>query len=221
MARSREKQILLDEFAAVGKALASPHRVYLLDILAQGERSVERLAEAASMSVASASQHLQHLRQAGMVSTRRNGTQILYRLSGEDILPLMEALRVTGRRHRQEIQNLVDGYLKDRDGMEPVSRLELMQRMRDHEVLVLDVRPEDEFQSGHIAGAVNLPIRALMRRLKDLPKNVEIVAYCRGEYCLFAYDAVALLRKKGYRARRLEQGFPEWRSQGLPVEVTP
>lgn len=219
MARSPEKQILLSEFAAVAKALASPHRIYLLDILAQGERSVEKLAQFSSLTIASASQHLQHLRRAGLVSTRRRGTHVLYRLSGEDILPLLEAIRVTGRRHRQQIQELIDGFLKDRDGMEPVSRQELLHRMQDHSVMVLDVRPEEEFRSGHIAGAVNLPIMALRRRLKDLPKDVEIVAYCRGEYCLFAYDAVALLRHQGFRARRLEQGYPEWRSVGLPIEA--
>jgi rhodanese-related sulfurtransferase/DNA-binding transcriptional ArsR family regulator len=218
MSHSAAKLSLLNQFAAVGKAMSNPNRVYLIEILAQSERNVESLAKAAHLTIANASQHLQHLRRAGLVSARKSGTQVLYRLSGDDVIHLLNALRASGRRHVAEVEAVVASYMNRQDGMEPVSREELLRRMRERSVIVLDVRPEEEFLAGHLPGAINMPLTEMKRRLRRLPPGYEIVAYCRGEYCLFAYDAVAFLRGKGYRARRLIDGYPEWRMAGLPVE---
>ncbi|TNC96080.1 MAG: ArsR family transcriptional regulator [Stygiobacter sp.] len=221
MAASAVKLTLLEQFAKVGKALSNPHRIYILEILSQSERSVEGIATTAGLGIANASQHLQHLRRAGLVSARKSGTQVLYRLSGEDVFDLLTATRGTARRHLADIDRVVVSYMNRQDGMEPISREELLARIREHSVIVLDVRPEEEFLAGHLPGALNIPVKELERRLRELPSNCEVVAYCRGEYCLYAYDAVAALRGFGYRARRLADGFPEWRMAGLPIELAP
>ncbi|MBF0166671.1 MAG: metalloregulator ArsR/SmtB family transcription factor [Alphaproteobacteria bacterium] len=212
------KQTLLEQFAVLGKALSNAHRLDLLELIAQGERSVETLAEAAGLSIANASQHLQVLRRSGLVTSRKLGQQVLYRLSGDDVLSLLAALRQTAERHVAEVGRLVNGYFKEKDKMEPVTRNDLMRRMKEGLVTVLDIRPEQEFAAGHIPGSLNIPLKDLKKRLNALSPETEIVAYCRGPYCVLAYEAVAALRGQGRKALRLEDGFPEWRAAGLPVE---
>lgn len=212
------KQQLFAEFARIAKALASPVRLELLDFLAQGERNVESLAQAAKVSIANASQHLQHLRQAGLVSARKQGQQVYYSLASTDVVELLVALRHAAERHIAEVDRLVDAYLTVKDNLEPVPRAELLARARQGLITVLDVRPPEEYAAGHLPGAVNVPLAELEKHLKELPKDREVVAYCRGPYCVLAYEAVARLREKGFRARRLQDGFPEWRIAGLPVE---
>jgi len=211
------KQVLYGHFAEVAKALGHGHRLEILELLAQGERSVEALAERAGLSIANASQHLRLMRQAGLLASRRDGKRILYRLSDPAVLDLAAALRRVGERNLAEVREVVGGYFHERDALDPVSRKELARRLKDGLATVLDVRPEDEFAAGHLPHAVNIPLRELKRRLRDLPRNREIVAYCRGPYCILAFEAVALLRKRGFKVRRLEDGFPEWKAAGLPV----
>lgn len=213
------KHAMLEQFARVAKALSNAHRLDILELLAQGERGVEALAGVSGLSVANASQHLQVLRRVGLVETRKSGPHVLYRLSDDDVLALLGALRRTAERHVAEIDRLLGGYFHDKDAMEAVSRDDLMARMKDGLVTVLDVRPPDEYAAGHVAGSVNIPFRELERRLGELPQGTETVAYCRGPYCVLAFEAVALLRGLGRTARRLEDGFPEWRAAGLPVEL--
>jgi ArsR family transcriptional regulator len=201
----------------VAKALGHGHRLEILELLAQGERSVEALAERAGLSVANASQHLRLMRQAGLLASRRDGKRILYRPSDPAVLDLAAALRRVGERNLAEVREVVGGYFRQRDALEPVSRKELARHLEDGLVTVLDVRPEDEFAAGHLPRAINIPLRELKRRLRDLPKDREVVAYCRGPYCVLAFEAVALLRKRGFRVRRLEDGYPEWKAAGLPV----
>jgi ArsR family transcriptional regulator len=208
---------LFTQFAAVAKALGNPHRLVILELLAQRERSVDDLASAARLSVANASQHLRLMRKVGLLVSRRNGTQILYRVSDPAVLDLVSALHRVGERNIAEVREIVGGYFRSRDALEPVSREELARRMRDGLVTVLDVRPEDEFDAGHLPQALNAPLRELEKQLRDLPKDREVVAYCRGHYCVFAFEAVAMLRQHGFSARRLEDGFPEWKAAGLPV----
>lgn len=217
MSSSKAKQALFVHFAGVAKALAHAHRLELLEQLAQGERSVEVLANRAGLSVANASQHLQHMRRAGLLATRRDGKFIYYRLADEAVLDLIGALRRIAERNVAEVERVVRSYFTERDSLEPVSRDELLQRSRAGAVTVLDVRPEDEFALGHLPGAVNIPLRALEARLSELDPAHEIVAYCRGPYCVLSYEAVAALRAHGFKARRLEDGLPEWRAAGLPV----
>lgn len=212
------KQNLFAEFARIAKALASPNRLELLDFLAQGERNVESLAQAAKLTTANTSQHLQQLRQAGLVSARKQGQQVYYSLASEDVVELLIALRHAAERHIAEVDRLVDAYLSVKDNLEPVPRAELLERARQGLITVLDVRPPEEYAAGHVPGAVNVPLAELEKHLKQLPKDREVVAYCRGPYCVLAYEAVARLREKGFRARRLQDGFPEWRIAGLPVE---
>ena len=212
------KQQLFAQFARIGKALSSAVRLELLDFLAQGERNVESLADAATLSVANTSQHLQQLRQAGLVSARKQGQQVYYSLAGGDVVELLAALRHAAERRIAEVDRLVDSYLTVQDNLEPVPRAELLKRARAGLVTVLDVRPPEEYAAGHVPGAVNVPLARLEKHLKQLPKDREVVAYCRGPYCVLAYEAVAKLRKKGFRARRLQDGFPEWRVAGLPIE---
>ncbi|RRQ20782.1 ArsR/SmtB family transcription factor [Thiohalobacter thiocyanaticus] len=214
------KHALFTQFARIGKVLGNAHRLALIEYLAQGERSVEALAKVSGLSVANTSQHLQQLRQAGLVETRREGQRIHYRLSGEDVVVLLDAIRNVATRHLAEIDQLVDTYLNTKDNMEPVPAAELVQRLKRGEVTVLDVRPEEEYTAGHLPGAVNIPLAELEERLAALPPEREVIAYCRGPYCVLSFDAVAELRRRGYRARRLEEGYPEWRSAGLPVEET-
>ncbi len=213
------KQLLYARFAEVAKALGHGHRLEILELLAQTERSVESLAERAGLSVANASQHLRLMRRAGLLTSRRDGKRVLYRLSDPAVLDVVAGLRRVGERHVAEVRDVVAGYFQKRDALEPVSRKELAQRLKDGLVTVLDVRPADEFAAGHLPRAVNIPLRELSRRLRDLPKNRDIVAYCRGRYCVLAFEAAALLRKHGFKVRRLEDGYPEWRAAGLPVAV--
>ncbi len=206
---------MLEYFAGVAKALGHVHRLDLLEYLAQGERGVDELAEISGLSVASTSQHLQVLRKAGLVDTRKDGVRVIYRLAGDDVVDLLSALRHTAERHAAEIDTVVSGYFRARDSLEPVSREELLRRARDGLVTVLDVRPAGELAAGHIPGAVNLPLKNLQYRLDELPGGREVIAYCRGPYCVLAFEAVALLRAGGIQARRLEDGYPEWKAAGL------
>jgi rhodanese-related sulfurtransferase/DNA-binding transcriptional ArsR family regulator len=213
------KSRLYEQFARVGSALASPARLELLDVLAQGERSVEVLADRASLSVANASRHLQVLRDAGLVEARKQGLHVFYRLTDASVYELLHSVRSHAERRLAEVDRIVDAYLGARDGLEPVTRPELLERARSGRVTVLDVRPAEEFEAGHIAGAVSIPIDELEERLGELPKSKEVVAYCRGPYCVWSLRAVDTLRASGRKARRLVDGFPEWGAEGLPVEV--
>lgn len=214
------KQQLFTQFARVAKALANPNRLELLEFLAQGERTVESLAKASGMSVANTSQHLQQLRQSGLVLTRKEGLHVFYRLSGDDVIKVLSCLRRVAEGHLADVTQLVNTYLTVKDSLEPLPANELMSRARDGLITVLDVRPEEEYAAGHLPGAVNIPLNELEKRLSQLPKESEIVAYCRGPYCVLAFEAVEQLRAKGYQAQRLENGFPEWKQAGLPVEKT-
>ena len=218
MSSQGPKHAVFDCFAEVAKALGHRRRLEILELLAQGERSVEALAETADLSIANASQHLRLMRQAGLLVSRREGKRNLYRLSDPSVLDVTAALRRVAERNLAEVHELVRGYYHERDALEPVSRKELARRLKDGLVTVLDVRPEDEFVAGHLPRAINIQLRELTRRLREIPKDREIVAYCRGPYCVFAVEAVALLRKRGFSVRRLEDGYPEWRAAGLPVE---
>jgi rhodanese-related sulfurtransferase len=213
------KMQLYEQFARMGKALANPHRLELLDVLSQGEREVSALAEETGMSVANASQHLQTLRAARLVETRRAGISIYYRLASEAVSLLWLSLRACGAQHLAEVDHLVATFLQDRAALRPMTVEELREAVRDERVILLDVRPTPEYQAGHLPQAHSLPITELEERLGELPQDREIVAYCRGPYCVFADEAVALLRTHGYTARRLEEGVPEWRKLGLPVAV--
>jgi rhodanese-related sulfurtransferase/DNA-binding transcriptional ArsR family regulator len=212
------KQDLFTQFARVGKALSSGNRLELLEFLAQGERGVDALAKVSGLSVANTSQHLQQLRQAGLVSSRKEGLKVLYRLSGNDVIELLSSLRTVAEHHLAEVDQLVDHYLTRKDSMEPVPATELLNRVREGLVTVLDVRPSEEYAAGHLPGAVNIPLTELEKHLEFLKNGKEVVAYCRGPYCVLAFDAVAKLRSHGISARRLEAGFPEWSVAGLPVE---
>jgi len=219
MATGSPKHRLLEQFALVAKALGQANRLDLLELLAQGERSVDSLAQATGLTLANTSQHLLHLRRAGLVASEKRGLYVFYSLAGEDVVELLGALRHTAERHLAEVDRIVAGYFNERDSLEAVSRKELLERANDGLVTVLDVRPPEEFQAGHIPGAVNLPLGHLKKRLGELPEGSEIIAYCRGPYCVLAFEAVAELRKKGFSARRLEDGYPEWKASGLPVET--
>ncbi|MGJ3260589.1 MAG: ArsR/SmtB family transcription factor [Rhodospirillales bacterium] len=212
------KQALYGEFALVAKALGSPHRLEMLEHLAQGERGVEALAARVGLTVANTSQHLQQLRRAGLVTSRRDGKFILYRLADDSVLGLTGMLSNVAERNLAQVERIRRSYFEKRDGMEAVSRDELMSRMRDGLVTILDVRPADEFAAGHLPGAVNIPYGELKKRLDKLDLEHEIVAYCRGPWCVLSFEAVAELRGHGFRARRLEDGLPEWKASGLPVE---
>jgi len=213
------KDALFDAFAGVAKALASGRRVEIIDVLAQGERSVEVVSAEINQSVANTSHHLQALARAGLVTSRREGTRIFYALGGDAVEELWAAMRDVAAEHVAGIDRLARAYLGDRGELEPVDRQELARRLRTGEVVVLDVRPAIEYAAGHIAGARSMPLSELRRRLRQLPKDQPVVAYCRGPYCVYADDAVRELRRRGYAARRLEDGFPEWRRAGLPVAV--
>ncbi|MGD8568619.1 MAG: metalloregulator ArsR/SmtB family transcription factor [Gammaproteobacteria bacterium] len=212
------KQNLFSQFARVGKALSNGNRLEILEFLAQGERSVDNLAKLAGLTVGNVSQHLQQLRQAGLVESRKAGLKVFYRLSGDDVIDLLNALRAVAERHVADVERLVNTYLTVKDDLEPVPRKELLKRVRDGLVTVIDVRPPEEYAAGHVPGAVNIPLDKLKSHLKELKTDKEIVAYCRGPHCVLAFDAVQQLRKKGINARRLEDGYPEWKLAGLPVE---
>src|SRR5262245_415398 len=217
MSMPNPKLALFAQFAAVAKALAHPHRLELLEQLAQGERSVEMLGDRTGLSIANASQHLQHMRRAGLVANRRDGKFIYYRLADDSVLNLLSSLHGIAERNLAEVERLVRNYFHARDELEPITREELLRRSRTREIAILDVRPEDEFALGHVPGAVNIPLRELEARLAELDHAQEIVAYCRGPYCLLSYEAVAALRARGFKVRRLEDGLPEWRAAGLPI----
>jgi len=217
MGDRQAKDALFDAFAEVAKALASGRRAEIVDLLAQGERSVEEVAEELGQSVANTSHHLRALARAGLVRTRREATRIFYRLASDDVATLWAALRDVAAEHVAGIEHLAEDYLGDRDALEGMSRKELASRLAAGDVVVIDVRPGPEFSAGHIAGARSIPVGELRRSLGALPPDAEVVAYCRGPYCVYAYDAVRELHRRGYRARRLEDGFPEWKRAGLPV----
>ncbi|MFP4607590.1 MAG: ArsR/SmtB family transcription factor [Thiohalospira sp.] len=212
------KHALAEQFARVGKALSNANRLELLEYLAQGDRSVEALARVSGLSVANASQHLQQLRQAGLVTTRKEGLYVYYRVAGDEVVELLDALRKVAENNLAEVERLIASNLATKDRMDPLEAEELLSRARNGGVTVLDVRPEEEYAEGHLPGAVNVPLEDLESRLEGLPSDQEVVAYCRGPYCVLAYEAVARLRERGYEARRLEYGYPEWKAEGHPVE---
>jgi rhodanese-related sulfurtransferase len=211
---------LFDAFASVAQALGSGRRAEIVDLLAQGERSVEEIANEISQSVANTSQHLHVLARAGLVRSRREGTRVFYRLASERVGDLWAAVRDVAVRHVAEVNQLADEYLGERDGVEHVSATELEERLARGDVVVLDVRPEPEYRAGHIPGARSVPLDALASLSRKLPRRRQIVAYCRGPYCVYADEAVRLLQARGLKARRLDVGFPEWRRAGLPVETS-
>jgi len=215
------KDRLFGEFAVIGKALAGAHRLELLDLLAQGERSVEELASESALSLANASAHLQVLRRARLVEADKRGLRVVYRLASPEVFQLWRTLRDVGSARLAEVERLVETYLRDRATLEPIGRGELLRLLAQDAVTLIDVRPVEEYRQGHILSARSVPLEELERRLADLPADREIIAYCRGPYCVFADQAVRLLRAHRLRARRLEEGFPEWRAAGLPLGDQP
>lgn len=214
------KSDLFNQFARVGKALSNPNRLELLEFLAQGARSVEALANIAKLTIANTSQHLQHLRQAGLVTSQKDGLKVYYSISGDDVINLLNSLRDVAERHLSDVDRIVNTYLTAKDNLDPIPAAELLQRVKQDLVTVLDVRPKEEFDAGHVRGAINIPIEELEQHLEQFDSDQEIVAYCRGPHCILAFDAVALLREKGLQAHRLENGYPEWKVAGLPIEKT-
>jgi rhodanese-related sulfurtransferase/biotin operon repressor len=214
-----DKPRLYQAIGRVAAALGSAGRLQILEFVAQGERSVDALAAMTGLSVANTSKHLQALRQAGLVTARKQGLRVYYTLAGDDVVALVTALRLVAEHRVAEVERLVRLWLAHRDELEPVPAKELLERAKKGLVTVLDVRPPEEFAAGHLPGAINVPVDKLESYLSKLPKRKEVVAYCRGPYCLMSFDAVEKLRKRGWRARRLEDGFPEWRAAGLPVET--
>ena len=218
MSSENPKGTLFAHFAETAKALGHGRRLEILELLAQGERSVEVLAERVGLSMANTSQHLRLMRRAGLLASRRDGKRILYRLNDSSVLDLTAALQRVAERNVADVRDVIRGYFDERDALEPVSRKELSQRLKDGLVTVLDVRPEDEYAAGHLPKAINIPLRELKRRLRQIPKKREVIAYCRGPYCVLAFEAVAILRERGFKVRRLEDGFPEWKAAGLPTD---
>ena len=219
--RHREfKDRVYEELGRIAKAIDSPRRLELIDLLAQGERSVEDLASEAALSIANTSQHLQVLRRARLVETRKEGLRVYYRLGHPEVYDVTRAVRGLAKARLAELNQLVQTYLESRDKLEPVPREELLRRVRAGRAVVIDVRPREEYRAGHIPGALSIPLEELETRLGELPARKEVVAYCRGPYCVMAYEAVARLRARGRRARRLTDGFPEWRASGLPVQAS-
>jgi rhodanese-related sulfurtransferase/predicted transcriptional regulator len=220
MSSQNLKQLIYSQVARVGKVVSHGHRLELFEYLAQGERTVEVLAKLTGLSVANTSQHLRVMRQSGLVKARKDGLYVYYSLADDEIVRLLTSMRKLAETHLADVDRLVRAYLTVKDELEPIPRRELLARARKGIVTVLDVRPPEEFASGHVPGAVNVPLKELAKRLKDLPQDQEIVAYCRGPHCVLAFEAVAQLREKGFQARRMEDGFPEWREAGMPVEKT-
>jgi rhodanese-related sulfurtransferase/DNA-binding transcriptional ArsR family regulator len=214
------KDRLYGQFARIGKALSSPHRLEILELLAQGERTVDSLATEIGLSLANASQHLQALRQAALVESRKEGLYVSYRLADPAVIDLCTALRTVAEHRLADFERLVREHFGDRSDAEPVQMDELLKRVRSENVVILDTRPATEYAAGHIAGAISVPVDDLQQRLRQLPKRKEYVAYCRGPYCVYADRAVEILRSTGRRARRLLEGFPEWRAAGFPVETS-
>lgn len=215
---AEHKARLYESIGRVALALGSSARLQMLEFVAQGERSVDALAAMTGFSIANTSKHLQALRQAGLVTARKEGLRVYYSIAGNDVAALVSALREVAEHRVADVEQVLRVWLAHRDEMEAVPAGEVLDRAKKGLVVVLDVRPPEEFAAGHLPGAVNIPIHELERRLKELPKRQEVIAYCRGPYCLMSYDAVSLLRKKGRKARRLEAGLPEWRAAGLPIE---
>lgn len=211
---------IFNQFARIGKALSNGNRLQILEYLAQTERSVDDLANIAGLSVANTSQHLQQLRQVGLVSSSKQGLKVYYRIVSDDVIELMQVLRRVAELHLADVGQLVSTYLSVKDELEPLSREELMARVEQGLVTVIDVRPEAEFVAGHLPGAINIPPDELEKRLKMLDTEQDVVAYCRGPHCVYSFDAVERLRSKGIKASRLEEGFPEWKSAGYPIELS-
>jgi rhodanese-related sulfurtransferase len=215
------KQHVFASLAEIAQALGHAHRLEMLEHLGQGERSVEDLATRTGLTLANCSRHLQLLRRAALVEGRREGKRVFYRLAGDEVvIGLLGALSRVGERNSAEVARVTATYFRARDELEPVSRSELLDRVRAGTATALDVRPEDEFSEGHVAGAINIPLAQLEQRLSELPADVEVVAYCRGAWCVLSFEAVAMLRQRGFRVRRLEEGYPEWKIAGLPVSQT-
>ncbi len=219
MSNLSPKSRLFEQFAIIAKALGHSNRLELLELLAQGERSVEALANVAGLSIANTSRHLQQLRLSGLVVSRKDGLYVFYRVAGNDVINLLSSLRHTGERHIGEVNRVIASYFNERDTLEPVTRDELIKRNNKGLITLLDVRPTEEYESGHIPGAINVPVEDIEKCMKDFPAGQEVIAYCRGPYCVLAFEAVAKLREKGFGARRLEEGYPEWKAAGLPVEL--
>ena len=220
MSSNGPKQAIFAGLAEVAQALGHVHRMELLEHVAQGVRSVEELSARANLSFANTSRHLQILRRARLVDTERRGKHVLYRLAGDaEVVDLMRALGRVGERNIAEVNRVMTDYFHARDALEPVSRTDLISQLRDGLVTILDVRPEDEFALGHLPGALNIPLGKLEQRLGELPAGREVIAYCRGPYCVLSFEAVAALRARGYLVRRLEDGYPEWKAAGLPIEA--
>ncbi|MBK9674393.1 MAG: metalloregulator ArsR/SmtB family transcription factor [Betaproteobacteria bacterium] len=215
--RVNPKRAVFENLARIGTALSSPVRLELLELLAQGERGVDELATLTGASVANTSQHLQKLKQVGLIVGRKEAQFVKYRLAGDEVVALFAALGVAGQTYLTDVERIVRLYFTAKDDLEPVPAADLLERARRGLVTVLDVRPPEEFAAGHVPGAVNIPVHELETRLSELPRRKEVVAYCRGPYCLMSYDAVHLLRIKGLKARRLAEGLPEWRLAGLPT----
>ena len=220
MSNQSPKRDLFAQLARIGTALSSGIRLEFLELLAQGERSVDDLSTLTGTAVANTSQHLQKLRQAGLIVARKQGQFVFYRVASDKVMSLVAALTNVGEAHDAEIGRIVRLYFLSKDDFEPIPAAELLDRARRGLVTVLDVRPEEEFAAGHVPGAMNIPMHELEKRLRELPKRKEVIAYCRGPFCIMSYEAVQLLRKKGLKARRLEDGLPEWRAAGLPVEAS-
>ena len=218
MAGSNFKGELFEQFARVGKALSNANRLEILEFLAQGEKSVEGLASACKLSVANTSQHLQQLRYAGLVASRKEAQKVFYTLSDDQVVTLLGNIRDIAETNLAEVDQLVAQFLKTKDDLEPVAADDLLKLVKSGEVTVIDVRPPDEYESGHVKGAINIPIKELEARIKELDLDKEVIAYCRGPYCMMAFEAVSKLRGGSFRARRLENGFPEWKNSGMPVE---
>jgi rhodanese-related sulfurtransferase len=212
------KHDLFSQFARIGKSLSNANRLELLEFLAQGERSVEQLAKTSGLTVANTSQHLQHMRQAGLVHSRKKGLNVFYSLASSDVVTLLNSLRRVAETQLAEVDRLINSYLTLKDDLEPLSANLLLERAQQGLVTVLDVRPAEEYKAGHLPGAINIPLADLENHIHELPPEREVIAYCRGPYCVLAYDAVAKLRRQGFTARRLQDGFPEWKIAGLPVE---
>ena len=213
------KDRLYAEYVTIGKALASAHRLELLDLLGQGERSVDELAQEIGQSLANTSAHLQVLRQARLVEADKRGLNVVYRLAAPEVFTLWSTLRDLGTARLAEIDRLVDTFLTDRSSLAAVDLDELQRLVEEGDVMLLDVRPELEYRQGHIAGARSIPVAELERRLAEVPRDREVVAYCRGPYCVYSDEAAKLLQRKGFQVRRFSAGFPEWRAAGLPVEA--
>jgi rhodanese-related sulfurtransferase len=213
------KDALYAQFARIGHALGSPKRMEILDLLSQGEKTVETLSEQTATPIKNTSAHLRVLRQAHLVETRRDGTFRYYRLADDEVSRVLRALQSLGHRRLGDVGRIVQGYLDERDQFAPVTRKELRRLIRENDVTVVDVRPADEFRAGHIPGAISVPLPELRRRFSEIPNDREVIAYCRGRYCVYSLEAVEMLRRKGYRARRAEEGLPDWKAAGLPVEI--